>query len=198
MIRLIRPNRQCSWRIWPGKIGLCVFLLFYLPSAPAAFLDDQTLTVQYLAPNIGTVIDEDDVVVGPGVEYQLFVVIPPSTTPVLFTEIDFFDTGAKTFFRQNVGIPSSSFNGIRVFDTLDAVTAIGSVTLGPTNIPGMDPNRIQFDDDNVWVNMAGLTVSTTSTFELDIQPVPLPAALPLLVTALAGLGFLGWRHRHAE
>lgn len=30
---------------------------------------------------------------------------------------------------------------------------------------------------------------------LDVQPVPLPAALPLFATGLAGMGLLGWRRR---
>ena len=162
-------------------------------------MDGETLTAQLLAPNTGNVLSEDDAVVGPGVEFQLFVLIPPSTTPVLFTEIDIFDTGAKTFFRQGASIPSDPFNGVRVFDTFGDVTAIRSVILGPvTNIPGLDQSRISFDEDNVFVNMAGLTVTPTSTFEFSIEPVPLPAALPLFVSALAGLGFLGWRRRHAE
>ena len=30
-----------------------------------------------------------------------------------------------------------------------------------------------------------------------VSPVPLPAALPLFVSALAGLGLMGWRRRQA-
>lgn len=33
----------------------------------------------------------------------------------------------------------------------------------------------------------------------DVTPVPLPAALPLLATALAGLGAIAWkRHNRAQ
>ncbi len=43
-------------------------------------------------------------------------------------------------------------------------------------------------DNNAAVAIAGFT---------PVHPVPLPAALPLFLSALAGLGFFGWRRRRA-
>ena len=37
--------------------------------------------------------------------------------------------------------------------------------------------------------------SVTYTYEEDFPPIPIPAALPLLLTGLAGLGILGYRRR---
>jgi hypothetical protein len=36
---------------------------------------------------------------------------------------------------------------------------------------------------------------TTAQFSLEVFPNPIPAALPLMISALAGLGVMGWRRR---
>ena len=40
-------------------------------------------------------------------------------------------------------------------------------------------------------------VTTLDNFVTELDPIPLPAALPLMGTGLAVLGFLGWRRRKA-
>ena len=72
-----------------------------------------------------------------------------------------------------------------------------------------DPNSFTSIGGNTWImalwgannyiccgglgGFAGATLG--ADLRLSLTPVPLPAALPLLASALAGLGFLGWRRR---
>jgi hypothetical protein len=59
----------------------------------------------------------------------------------------------------------------------------GSCTFsGDFSIPGTPGHSVSGT-----LNFGSLTVATT----------PIPAALPLLVSALGGLGFVGWRRRES-
>jgi len=42
-----------------------------------------------------------------------------------------------------------------------------------------------------------LNIGGVNDLEFIVAPVPLPAALPLFLSALAGLGLMGWRRRQA-
>ena len=69
--------------------------------------------------------------------------------------------------------------------------------------PGADPNS--FDSVNMVMALWGATGYVAGQgyvnplygldLRIELSPVPLPAALPLLATALGALGFFGWRRR---
>jgi hypothetical protein len=76
------------------------------------------------------------------------------------------------------GFPTSVFAAVALTDC-----PAGSCTFfGDFSIPGTPGH-----DVSGTLNFGSLTVATT----------PIPAALPLLVSALGGLGFVGWRRRQA-
>jgi hypothetical protein len=77
-----------------------------------------------------------------------------------------FDTAS---FGNPGGIWSAGTYYLRLFGTPGAIAALAVRAAGPSSIVGL------------------LTVSAVT---------PIPAALPLFATAIAGLGFVGWRRKH--
>ena len=56
---------------------------------------------------------------------------------------------------------------------------------------------ILFDEIRLTINLAD-TAFTLDNLQYNLTAVPLPAALPLFLSALAGLGLMGWRRRRQE
>ena len=51
-------------------------------------------------------------------------------------------------------------------------------------------------DGNVDAFTIGLIAGPTTTYDFEAtSPVPLPAALPLVISGLGGMGLLGWRRK---
>ena len=89
--------------------------------------------------------------------------------------------------------------------------AFGSV------VPGFDSFMLQFTVDTVGEPIVGpgalsyttsltgfamfqtidVSVIASSPYQAEIFPNPIPAALPLLLTSIAGLGAMGWRRRRS-
>ncbi len=51
---------------------------------------------------------------------------------------------------------------------------------------------------NTSLTLQVVTMHGIDNWSVIVNPVPLPAALPLFLSALAGLGLLGWRRRQAD
>jgi hypothetical protein len=100
---------------------------------------------------------------------------------------DIANSGNVTSFQ----IQAADINGIPVLNsviTTDAAPGLQTLNLGLTNL------------SNVWLQPIGLG----STFLFDnvlvsaVARTPIPGALPLLLSALAGVGGLHWRRARAE
>jgi len=63
----------------------------------------------------------------------------------------------------------------------------------PTNLNWGEPNIVMGPSSSI-----GFTIGRLETFTIsasDVSAVPLPAALPLFASAVAGMGLVGWRRR---
>lgn len=81
-------------------------------------------------------------------------------------------------------------------DLLDA--GEGLALWASMDTAGAEPTGLYFDpfDPNrAWVNIQHPSSGVDRLIEITAAPVPVPAALPLLISALGGLGFLGMRRK---
>lgn len=161
--------------------------------------------------------------VGPGVEFPNDLITTSSSNVGFHIDID-----SSSIRLELVETPPTSssfsmeffdatFNGIRLFDVNNTIDAFSSVTfdLGQTTVPGIiDNSRIAFTNDEILINLAGLTFTTglgldapgTALIVLNLTlnsppppdptPIPEPASLALWGVASLGVaGYCGWRRR---
>lgn len=119
-----------------------------------------------------------------------------------------FDLGGNTIdFSHLTDSPnpytaSAIFNGYE-FSNLNFGENITSVVLSNiVGLPGLTSSRITFTANSIRVNMQGLAWTGNNGFRLTLNPVasevvPVPAALPLLLTGILGLGMAS-RRKKAE
>ena len=92
-----------------------------------------------------------------------------------------------TFFRDSLHFPTFDPD----VDKIDITDAFGLMTYFlPADgefLPSLTGTTFDFTYNNAEFYIE----------KIDVSPVPLPAALPLFLSALAGLGFFGWRRRQA-
>jgi hypothetical protein len=83
------------------------------------------------------------------------------------------------------------------FSSDGSTAALGSLSGLPTTASGiiaMLGGTLGVASGNFQVGSGGLD---HVHFDIAFTPTPIPAALPLFVSALGGLGFIGWRRRRA-
>jgi hypothetical protein len=138
-------------------------------------------------------------VVGAGVEF-----VDGDFNPFSGEQFDFTDT---TIIISSFTVLHSAggFNGYRFTDIFGTIPDIVSVSIisDRTNYFLTDPGRITWDANNIFINFQGLDLTgangaqTILGVTFGMAAVPLPAALPLFASALAGWTVLG-RKRKAK
>lgn len=166
-------------------LGLAITATTY-----ASMFNAETVRIQYLFPNSGSVYNGNsvDVVVGPGFELNGYPVGDPRTN------IDILHNLNQIFitFNSSARWTYTSFNGIRFEDILNSITDIAHVSINPlTNLAGLDSSRINYDNDNIFINWRGLSFNTDTLVLLDVNPIPEPASLMLMGIGLLSLGVVG-------
>ena len=134
----------------------------------------------------------------------------PNATPlnILFpiAVLTITDNRIEYYFREGVtfspSVPSLNADGLYIENgplvSFAGAAPITSVFIDPSSIlgaSGFNASNVTFNSSAVAVTWAGLPFSVGDLVILDVNAVPLPAALPMFGAALAGFGGLGWWRR---
>ena len=154
--------------------------------ASASLLDGNSVGIQYLFPDSGTVFAD--------LGSNLVGTDPPTTFNPYFDFVFTDTTASASAFQQFATWSATAFNGFRLYDINGTIDAFTSVTIDSlSNMVGLDASRITFDADNIYVNWQGLSFSEETIVTLNINGadvnVPEPGSLALLGVAMAGLGW---------
>lgn len=170
----------------------------------AGFIN-RTLGYQYQFPNYNTsapYIQGNNFVVGAGVERQ-DVQATSAGNGSDFASLDVSDTQVAAIYYASATWSTQPYNGFRLYDVNNTVSAITSVTIDPsTNMVGFNASRVSFDADNINVNWQGLTFNQSTVVRLNVTFADTPVGVvstPVPPTALAAvvglLGMVGVRLR---
>jgi len=116
-----------------------------------------------------------------------------------FSNVPGVDPLLLVFYSSTLGFSSG---GMRISTTPDPTTEVGAIVdLGGDQIysgllsaPVFAPGVFHFNAD--FITNAALHGPTTLTVTAaPVATTPIPAALPLFISALAGMGYVGWRRR---
>jgi hypothetical protein len=174
-----------------GALALLGAVCAPLAAANAATLTGDTIHGFYLFPNTGTVNTDLGTFTAPG-------------GGQVFGELSYMVSGTQISITNLLDVPvafmpPSSFNG---FEFVDVSTdpGINGITLDPSTTAPVNISVATFTSNSVFLNFQGQTwdAHTAAVFDLQfgsVSSVPVPAALPLFATGLAGLGLLGWRRK---
>ncbi|GAB2174863.1 hypothetical protein [Dongia sp. agr-C8] len=118
-----------------------------------------------------------------------------------FSGVPGVDPLLLVFYSSTLGFGSG---GLRISTTPDPLTEVGSIVdlagdqiySGLLSAPVFTPGVFHFNFDFL-TNAALATPTTLTVSAIPIATTPIPAALPLFLSALAGMGWVGWRRRHS-
>jgi hypothetical protein len=163
---------------------LASFLLIsaFASSSQATLLDGKTIGYNYYHNTL--LWQSGSAVVGPQLEVPSIISLISLNASDTQLQLDLLHT---TQFQT---IDTSGFNGLEVFDALDAISAFTAISV-ETNISNFDTDRISFDANHVWINLVGFASTAGDFITINLRStsseVPEPASLTLAGLALVGL-----------
>ncbi len=165
-----------------------VIVLLMCSAVARAGLNGQTVQADWFAPDLVSLIETHNVVVGPGVELP--------TGAILFNgnlyQMDLSDTEIRFDFFGHAIFSPATFNGWVYSDLNNTILPIINVKLGPMSagISNLSNSDLTFDANAIYGNFESVNiVGAGDFFTLEItfgEDVPEPASCGLL--ALAGFG----------
>jgi len=179
---------KISLRLGLWVAGLIATVI--VPSmAGATSLTGDSIQIYYLYPDQTTVYDT----LGP-------VTVPNSGVG---DALDWSITGdtislIPDFGSANFG--AATFNGYEFVDLSKDPEIIGVTVDAASTATGITLADVSFTSNSVFFNFQGQILRGTAIYDLAFAPVatPLPAALPLFATGLAGFGLFGWRRKRSS
>ncbi len=146
-----------------------------------------TILIEPQYPAIGEVVFNNsfEVLVADGIElidirgYEFDIDILNSS--ITFTGFEGAVSENGTQF-DNTTLPGYDeiFNGFYFFDLGGTLPAFSSVTINPaTNMAGLDQSRILYDENNIYINFAGLYAFPNTYVQMDVGFAPEPATVLL-------------------
>jgi len=171
----------------------CVILVFSAAPAFAVFMDGKVLNYAWFFPDKNTpyaYMTPVNITAGSGVD--TIIIDSYNYVGLLYVS----DNQINLTFTADSYFYGAEFSGIRLNDINNTISAFGSVTINPlTNLVGFDSSRISFNQDNIWIDLQGLSFHRDDRVSLQVAPVPIPAAVWLFGAGLVGL--IGLRRKNS-
>lgn len=166
-------------------------------TANAAFMGE-TLRLQGFFPNLNNPISTPfDAVVSSEVEFQELDTGALPGYIVADIEVD-VDNYSITWDFVNTGgfitFPSAEFNGHVLTDINGSIPSIIDVAIDTTTTTfSLDSSRVFFNEDQVFLNVEGLSIDQGSLVKVTVEFVPLPAAVWFFLSGVLLIGVYSGR-----
>jgi hypothetical protein len=175
-------------------LGLAV-MFSGIGSAHALLLGNDVQT-SFETPNIGTLLalpgpNPNTQTVGGGVEI-------PDFGNAGVARVDLSDTMITiTALSGGTWLPGT-FTGFHFVDINNTISRWeASLNTVLTTMGGLVGSDVTYTDNDIFLNLAGLPITTGQTIVLNVKPVPEPSTMLLFGSGLAGLVAWRARKRHA-